>query len=79
MEDTKTEAKQEKPFINIKLDDDGGLQVQSNILNDQLFCLGILESAKLAVIQHNTTKVIKNSQSKIIKPGGILNFARRRF
>ena len=58
--------------IVITLTPDGKVGVGGPI-NDKLLCYGLLESAKDAI------RDFKMPQDKIIKPHGIMDFAKRRF
>ena len=59
--------------INITLKPNGQVMLEGNVLNNNLTALGMLEIAKVTILQHN-------SKPPIIQPkGNIMNFARKRF
>lgn len=61
--------------LNITLSPDGKFKVEGNAMNDQVVAFGLLEQAKLVVIQYQVAKV----QSKVIIPkNGIMDFVRKK-
>ena len=76
--ENKEELKQEpQPLkLMITLFPDNNFKVEGNAMNDQVVAFGILEQAKLVIIQYN---MIKAQQNKIITPkGGIMDFIRKK-
>jgi len=81
------EEKLEQPTLNgqkeplqmiIKIQPDGSLSVTFPFLNDLVLALGILENAKIAIIQHSAIQKLK--QDTIIKPKFTLGaFGKKRF
>ena len=71
------EAEDKRIWMRIELNPDKGtFSVDSNRMRDQILCMGLLEQAKITVIQYNVEQQIK--ESKIIKPHGIIDFARKK-
>ena len=62
--------------IKITITPDGDLKVESPIMKDQVGMLGIIETAKLAVIQYNLNRQV----NKIVKPKfNVGAFGKKRF
>lgn len=63
-----SDGPKETVAFQIIMTNDGQLKIFSPFLQDKMACYGILELAKEAVRDMH--------QPKIVKPGGIMNFAR---
>ena len=63
--------------MKIVLNTEGDISVSCSQLNDLIFCLGLLENSKLAVIDHSIRLKIKKAQDeaaarKIVTPEDLL-------
>lgn len=68
MENKNEEVQEDKIVMQIILTKDGQLKVISPVLQDKTACYGLLEQAKDAIREAHSPR--------IVKPGGILRFAR---
>ena len=50
--------------MKIVLNTEGNITVSCSQLNDLIFCLGLLENSKLAIIDHNIRLKIKRAQDE---------------
>jgi len=69
-----SEEKQDT-ILKITLNEKGGIRVDGPITNEML-SFYMLEKAKDIIKGHNLQLAIKEKQSKITQPGGIMNFVK---
>jgi len=78
MEESPKEAPQNDKKVTMLINCDletGTVGVACSMLKDKIFCYGLLESAKLAIM---TAQMSDQPKPKIAMPGGIMNFVRNK-
>lgn len=65
----------EKQFLTIEYSSDGTIDMKGTIINQEMLAIWLLDKAK-DMVKANTMRRIAQAQSKIVKPGGIMNFVR---
>lgn len=53
--------------LSVTLTPDGDFKVESPHMNDQMLMLGLIETAKLAVIQYNAQRAMRKAKSAIVQ------------
>ena len=69
MEENKPVEEQKPLVMTITLSPNNDFKIECPVMNNQLFCLGLLEQAKLCVIQYNAAKAME--KQRIVKPNRI--------